>query len=127
MAIENKELTVNEKEWLELILTKIFLYREEVVNHINRATIIREYTDYYLALKFQVKDMMPPISTKIRIPVEMRVREKEQVPIQFLLHVIQGYVVELEVFKSDSSKINADLILIDGDVEILVNPEMVCY
>ncbi len=126
MAIENKELTVNEKEWLELILSKNFFYKEEVINQINRATIIREYTDYYLALKFQVKDMMPPIPTNIRMPVEMRVREKEKVPIQFLLHVIQGYVAELEVFKSDSSKINDDLIPIDGDVEILVNPEMVC-
>jgi hypothetical protein len=126
MTIKNKELTVNEKKWLELILSKNFLYREEVINHINRATIIREYTDYYLALKFQVKDIMPPIPTKIRVPVEMRVSEKEQVPIQFLLHVVEGYVAELEVFKSDSSKINADLILIDGGIEILVNPEMAC-
>lgn len=35
----------------------------------------------------------------------MHLHQPNQVPAQFLLHVVQGYVSELEIFYADSSKI----------------------
>lgn len=43
--------------------------------------------------------------TDIRVPVETHLHQSNQVPVQFLLHVVQGYVSELETFNADSSKI----------------------
>lgn len=40
-----------------------------------------------------------------RIPVEMEVMDEDGVPVLFLLHMISGYVSELEVFRADSEPI----------------------
>lgn len=62
-----------------------------------------------------------PIQTDIRVPVEMYLHEPNQVPVQFLLHVIQGYVSELEIFNADSSKITEHINLKNAKTEVLVN------
>lgn len=126
MELENKELTECEKKWMELILSKNFLHRDEVINQINYAKVIREYTDYYLALKFDVEEEVQPVRIRNGVPVEMRVYKKDCMPVQFLLHITRGYVSELEIFKADSSNIKAESSLADGEVEILLNPEVVC-
>ena len=54
----------------------------------------------------------------------MRVHRTGQVPIQFLLHIVQGYVSELEIFNADSSKIDMDINLENAKVEIVINPEL---
>lgn len=126
MALENSELTDCEKKWMELILSKKFLHRDEVINQINYAKVIREYTDYYLALKFCIEEGIQPVRIRTGVPVEMRVYKKDYVPIQFLLHITCGYVSELEIFKADSSNIKAESSLTDGEVELLLNPEVMC-
>lgn len=54
MVIKNENIESDEKEWLETILSKHFLGREEVINQINHAKIYREYTKYDLSIKFKV-------------------------------------------------------------------------
>lgn len=126
MELKNSELTGCEKKWMELILSKNFLHRDEVINQINHAKVIREYTDYYLILKFCIAEGMRPVRIRTGVPVEMRVYKKDHIPIQFLLHITCGYVSELEIFKADSSNIKTESNLTDGEVEILVNPEITC-
>lgn len=126
MALENRALTDCEKKWMELILSKNFLHRDEVINQINYAKVIREYTDYYLALKFEIEEGIQPVRIRTGVPVEMRVYKKDYIPVQFLLHITRGYVSELEIFKADSSDIKAESSLADGEVEILLNPEVMC-
>jgi hypothetical protein len=48
----------------------------------------------------------------------MRVYGKDNVPIVFLLHVVNGYVDELEIFNADSSPLSKE------DIQI-VNAEIV--
>ena len=124
MALENRELTDCEKNWIELILSKNFLYRDEVINQINYAKVIREYTDYYLALKFDIEEKIQPVRIRTGVPVEMRVYKKDCIPVQFLLHITRGYVSELEVFKADSSNIIAESSLVEGEIKILLNPDV---
>lgn len=119
-------MTDCEKKWIELILSKNFSHRDEVINQINYAKVIREYTDYYLALKFDVEEGIQPVRIRTGVPVEMRVYKKDYIPVQFLLHITRGYVSELEIFKADSSNIKAESSLVDGEVKILFNPEAMC-
>lgn len=39
----------------------------------------------------------------------MRVKGKNDIPIVFLFHVIEGFVDELEIFITDSSHITSDI------------------
>lgn len=59
--------------------------------------------------------------TDIRVPVEMHLHQPNQVPAQFLLHIFQGYVSELEIFNADSSKIAEHINLKNAKIEVLVN------
>ena len=123
--IKNAAIRINEKNWIETLLSEDFLGRGEIINQINCAEILREYTEFYMALKFKVENnKVQKIQTNIRVPVEMRVHRTGQVPIQFLLHIVQGYVSELEIFNADSSKIDMDINLENAKVEIVINPEL---
>ena len=123
--IKNAAIRINEKNWIETLLSEDFLGRVEIINQINCAEILREYTEFYMALKFKVdNNKVQKIQTNIRVPVEMRVHRTGQVPIQFLLHIVQGYVSELEIFNADSSKIDMDINLENAKVEIVINPEL---
>ncbi|GKI16244.1 hypothetical protein CE91St44_27290 [Oscillospiraceae bacterium] len=121
MKIENNEINALEKLWLKTILSQDFDHRDEIINQINHSKIEREYTDFYLLLKFKVDSKIHPIQTDISVPVEMRLHEPNQVPVQFLLHIVQGYVSELEIFNADSSKIAEHINLKNAKIEVLVN------
>lgn len=124
--IKNKAMRENEKIWIETMLSGKFLYRDELIDQINGAEIFREYTDFYISIKFKaVNNMMRKIKTDITVPVEMRVYQTGKVPIQFLLHIIQGYVSELEVFNADSSKMDSHINFEDARVEIIINGEII--
>lgn len=59
--------------------------------------------------------------TDISVPVETHLHQPNQVPAQFLLHVVQGYVSELEIFNADSSKITEHINLKNAKIDALVN------
>ena len=61
----------------------------------------------------------------IRVPVELRVYKENHVPVQFLLHIINGYVNELEIFNADSSKINHTFEIWNDDRKEIVLDEKV--
>lgn len=124
--IKNKDMTENEKNWLDTLLSKNFQYRKEVINQINSAKVIRKYTEYYLSLKFEIDNKEPPTEIKVRVPIELRLYKQGQVPTQFLLHFMRGYVSELEVFNADSSKITANLTFTNKDTEIILDPQIMC-
>ena len=109
MLIVNNDLSAVERNWLEVMLSNDFLYRTELIEQINHAEIVREYTKYYLSLKFKVSRAVSATGCNTRIPVEMRIYKSGCVPIQFLLHIVDGYISELEIFSADSSEIKQNL------------------
>jgi len=121
--IRNKQLRSQEKRWLETMLLRDFLGRDALIDQINHASICREYTAYYLSLRF-VRVQSAPAAMPVRVPVEMRVFRENEMPIQFLLHVVDGYVDEPEIFRADSSEISADLSFSPAQVQILPDPEV---
>lgn len=131
--IQNKMLNAYEKSWLEKMLSLDFVYRNDIVKQINQATILREYTNYYLRLNFipasneqsqqagyDLQGKRVPESTGVL--VEMRVFFENKAPMQFLLHSKKGLVSELEVFYADSSKIDSEISLDNAQIEIIIDP-----
>lgn len=119
--IENTLLNAIEKDWLEKMLSADFSQKENVIAQINCAEIFREYTDYYISLLFKVdKNSTQKIQTKERVLLEMRAFKPGQPPVQYLLHILNGYVAELELFYADSSKIIHEITLEDAETEVLV-------
>ena len=116
--LENNALRENEVEWLETMLSPVIPYKKELISQINCAQVTREYTKYYLSLLFKVEQSAPQVICNVRVSVEMVVYKKGMMPIQFLLHVIDGYIVELEIFAADSSEISSDLSLDDATMEV---------
>ena len=81
---------------------------------------MREYTEYYLSIKFIGAYAVKRDSGRTGAPLEMRAYLKNEVPIQFLLHVAEGVVTELEVFNADSSKIDSKINLDNAQTEIFI-------
>ena len=89
--IDNDELNECEKSWFEKMLSVYFKYKEKVIEQINKSNILKEYTNYYIELKFSTKlENTNPMFTGVL--VEMRVYLENKTPIQFLLHVVKGVV-----------------------------------
>lgn len=119
--IHNTRLNNCEKKYLEKMLNSSFKFKEDVINQINNADIIREYTDYYLSIKFILDNTLKCPSENTGVPVEMRIYKTGESPIQFLLHMSQGVITELEIFKADSSKIDKEIALDNAKIEIIIN------
>lgn len=121
MRIQNKKLSDNEIHWLSTLLKVQFDQKEEIIKQINNAEINREYNKYFLSLKFGVDKKAKQINRSDRVPVEMRVYQNGTCPVQFLLHIVNGYVNELEVFCADSSEIDPNLEIDRAErIEVLV-------
>lgn len=50
--IQNKNLNKYEKNWLEKMLSVDFVPKKDIIAQINQAEIVRQYTDFYLSIKF---------------------------------------------------------------------------
>ena len=123
LVIENKKLNEYEKSWIEKMLSNDFTFRKDIISQINQADIMREYTDYYLCIKFAGTYSVKNCSERTGVPLEMCAYLEGNVPIQFLLHIQKGIVSELEVFRADSSKISRNVDLDNAEIEILIDPE----
>ncbi|MCM1330345.1 MAG: hypothetical protein NC253_13005 [Ruminococcus sp.] len=121
--ILNKQLLSKEEKWLNCILSVDTKYKDVIISQIMHSQIIREYTNYYISLKFEVnKEKVCRLDVKRGVIIEMRLFKLHQAPIQFLLHAVHGYVSEFEIFHSDSTYLSSDIIINDNDfIEIIPN------
>jgi len=107
MSVPN--FSQQEKGWLEAYLSYDFPEREKIIQQIRSSIITREYTKWYLSMKFNPdKSLSPALKTK-RVPVLMLAHVENRAPLEFLLHIIDGYVTELEILFADSTEINANI------------------
>ena len=119
MLEDISSLTNQEKNWLKEILSCNFQNKETVVQQLENATIYRDYTSGYLSMKFSVDKSIPAVKVTKRVPVEMHVFKDGKNPIVFLLHVINGYVTELEVYCADLSEIDSHIDIYDAKIEFI--------
>jgi hypothetical protein len=101
-----RTLKPNERQIIERLLQDPFPGRDELRAQIFKSRVeqIDEYGDEYGSLKFEVEDC-PKAKVTQRVPVDARANDSDGVPIEFLLHVVDGVVKELEIYKADGSPI----------------------
>lgn len=98
-----------EKEWLEAMLSIDFLGKEIILKQLDNAQISRDYNVGFISLKINADKRIQQFPYRVRVPLEMRVIGGNGIPIVFLLHVIDGFVDELEIFNADLSPISDDI------------------
>lgn len=116
--IKSKKLLPNEKLWLEAMFNRNFLGKEILIMQINSADVIREYNVGYISIKFKNIKTVQKFPYSIRVPIEMRVVGKNNVPAVFIIHIIDGFVDELEIFNADSSSVSKDIKIKDQEIII---------
>ena len=109
--------------WLEKILHVDFMGRDILRAQLSLASVSIHQCFEHISVKFQVEDALL-FTHNVRVPVQMVAWQENGVPIVFLLHVINGFIDELEVVMMDASKINVhdvDLSKVEYDVNKLVS------
>ncbi len=106
MESQWRPLEEHERAILERLLECEFPGRDELRQQAKsvRAKLIDEYDDDHNSLALSVHS---PIlaDTEYRVPVEGEYLDADGVPICILLHVVDGRLNELEIFKADGSTI----------------------
>ena len=106
MESQWRPLEEHERAILERLLECEFPGQDELRQQAEsvRAKLIDEYNDEYNSLALSVHS---PIlaSTEFRVPVEAEYLDADGVPICILLHVVDGRLHELEIFKADGGTI----------------------
>jgi hypothetical protein len=99
----------DERALVDQLLAQPFNGRDEIVAQLRDARVIAEGTGDSRTLKFALphKDA-PHAPTAQRIPVEGMADDADGVPITVLLHVIDGWVTELEIYRVDGKPIRSN-------------------
>jgi hypothetical protein len=105
---------------IERLLEKPFRGRDELRSQISRSRVKAcEYDDQYGSIEFEVEGS-PEAKVTQRVPVDARANDSDGVPVEFLLHVVDGVVRELEIYKADGSPILKHPAA--SDLEVFVYP-----
>jgi hypothetical protein len=101
-----RTLKPDESAIIERLLQDPFPGRDELREQISRSRVrpVDEYRDDYGSIEFEVEGG-PKAKVTQRVPVDARANDSDGVPIEFLLHVVDGIVRELEIYKADGSPI----------------------
>lgn len=112
--------TETEEKWLQMLFEPQFAGKGILMSQLREAGISRERLPGGIFLKFKVHSDAERFPYGVRVPVEMIARQKEGGPVDFLMHVVGGFVDELEVYKTDSSNIDPETVELD-QVEHYIN------
>jgi hypothetical protein len=95
-----------ERQLLAVLLSTDFSGRDAVAEQVAVASV--RAIDQNGSLEFAPLDK-PPAEVVRRIPVEAELEDSDGVTIHVLLHVVDGLVKELEVYRDDSSRVQRAL------------------
>lgn len=115
ISVKNTELAGPERQWLETILACDFPQRDEIVRQIRNSEIRRDYPGGYLSMRFHVDESEEPVYTNTRVPVVICASHRNCPPYStdFLLHIVDGHVDELEIYNYGDDGISPEFRL-DG-------------
>jgi hypothetical protein len=104
--IDPRVLTRQERELLELLLTKNFPGREELRHQLESARVCGEYGlgDPTVVLCVD-QSAAKHASVDHRIPVEANGSDSDGMKIHILVHVVDGFLAELEIYREDGEAI----------------------
>lgn len=87
---------------LRLLLAAPFAGRDELVSQVDKATARTVDEDGSIGLQCS---LTAKACVMTRIPVEGEAQDTDGTTIHYLLHVVDGTLSELEVYKDDSSRV----------------------
>lgn len=100
-----RSLTQQERELLDALLSNDFPGRGELVEQAAHAKV--RQIDPEGSLSFAPS--APKAQVVRRVPVEAEVEDEDGVTVHVLLHVLEGALAELEVFREDSKQLRRPL------------------
>jgi len=87
---------------LRLLLEEPFTGRDDLLSQVEKATARSIDEDGSISLRCSPT---PKARVTARIPVEGEAQDTDGMAIHYLLHVVDGLMSELEVYKDDSSRV----------------------
>lgn len=101
-----RDLNDWERRLLHSLTSLSFPGSIELRQQIPWVSVAEEYPPGDPSVIFVVnRDASPPAQVEGRIPVEAEGKDDDGMPILILLHVIDGYLWELELFRGDSGSV----------------------
>ncbi len=120
----HRNLYKEEQYWIKKMLEMEFKGKQILVKQICKAKVNLEQGYDFVSFKFKTAEKTQ-YPYAVRVPIEMRAFRKNSAPIVFLLHVVNGFIDELEIITADSSKLDMSTIGIER-VEYFINEEVKC-
>jgi membrane-bound metal-dependent hydrolase YbcI (DUF457 family) len=110
------DLKNTDVEITEEVISPDFPFKEIIKKQLSSATTTRESCYDYMFIHFEIEHSLPKYPFPKRVPVSMQYYFKKGYPIDFLLHIVNGYISILEIMnvageelifnKSDVTKIS---------------------
>ncbi|BAS26360.1 DUF6984 family protein [Limnochorda pilosa] len=101
-----RELTHEEEQILQRLLTAVeFPGRPTLLEQAARARVSGECTCGCRSIELRVPDSVRKAEVKRRIPVEAEAEDQDHRTMHCLLHVVDGWIAELEIYRDDSKAI----------------------
>jgi hypothetical protein len=110
-----RPLSELERQLLAALLSTEFSGRDAVAEQV-AVSSVREIDDNG-SLEFAPSDKTPAEVVR-RIPVEAELDDSDGVAVHVLLHVVDGFLKELEVYRDDSGRVQR--VLAPGDLRLMV-------
>ena len=110
-----RPLSELEGQLLAVLLSTDFSGRDALVEQVAAASV-REI-DRNGSLEF-ASSVETPAEVARRIPVEAELNDSDSVTIHVLLHVVDGFLKELEVYRDDSGRVQR--VLVPGDLRLMI-------
>ncbi|MDO4774455.1 MAG: hypothetical protein Q4A10_01490 [Aerococcaceae bacterium] len=101
-----------EMEWLRTLLNVPFQGQTQLQSQLPYLTVVEEVWSPYIALKF-ASSGGESFPSAVRVPVDMIAWQNHHAPVQFLLHINNGTIDELEIIALDGSVVDWEHISLD--------------
>lgn len=111
-----RELANDEQTWIEKMLDIDLPNKDILIEQLKHSKVIGQCMCGCKTINIQVDHRIEKYPYGERIPVEVMSYESGQAPIMFLLHVVDGYINELEVLRADSTPITGEIHLLNVEV-----------
>jgi hypothetical protein len=115
---ESRELSITEWKILNKMMSVDFDGKDILLIQLKTARVISYCPCGCQTVDIQVSKNSPKYEYTKRVPVELKVFSEDKVPIIASLHVVNGYISELEIVRADSKEINEEIILDNAIIEL---------
>jgi hypothetical protein len=115
---EPREFTVLELAILEKLMSEDIKDKALLILQLKNAKVIGYCSCGCKTIDIEVLQDITKYTNSARIPVEMSVTDRDGMMILILLHVVNGYINELEITRADSQPINDDFDINDAIITV---------